>query len=129
LATSRRAFLGNAGMLVVGVSLPVDAAFAASPEKANAAVRSVAPQDLDSWLAIAADGTVTAYTGRVDIGTGTETVFKQFVAEELDVALDRIHLVMGDTRLTPDKGKMWCEVHSRCGPLGGNARCADFHGS
>ena len=48
---------------------------------------------------------VTLFTGRVDLGTGTETVFAQFVAEELDVPIAWVRVVMGDTRLTPDQGK------------------------
>jgi len=56
-------------------------------------------------LAIDKSGNVTLYTGRVDLGTGTETVFAQFAAEELDVEIGKVRVVMGDTRLTPDQGK------------------------
>jgi nicotinate dehydrogenase subunit B len=103
LELSRRQLLEGAGLLVVGFAM--GGADLAAADGAGTAIRSVAPESLDSWLTIARDGTVTLYTGRVDIGTGTETVFAQFVAEELDVPIGRVRVVMGDTRLTPDQGK------------------------
>jgi nicotinate dehydrogenase subunit B len=62
------------------------------------------PNQLDSWLAIEVDGTVVARTGKVELGTGVRTALAQIVAEELDVPISRIRMVMGDTALTPDEG-------------------------
>src|ERR1051325_6301760 len=59
---------------------------------------------LDDWLAIGTDGTITAFSGKVELGTGVRTALAQIVAEELDVALEQVHMVMGDTALTPDEG-------------------------
>jgi nicotinate dehydrogenase subunit B len=59
---------------------------------------------LDDWLAIEKDGTVTAFSGKVELGTGVRTALAQIVAEELDVPLERVHMVMGDTARTPDEG-------------------------
>ncbi len=59
---------------------------------------------LDAWLAIELDGTVTAFSGKVELGTGVRTALAQIVAEELDVPLERVHMVMGDTARTPDEG-------------------------
>src|SRR5262249_35232667 len=59
---------------------------------------------LDDWLAIAPDGMVVAFSGKVDVGTGVRTALAQIVAEELDVPLARVRLVMGDTSRTPDEG-------------------------
>src|SRR5690242_15576974 len=59
---------------------------------------------LDDWLAIATDGTITAFSGKVELGTGVRTALAQIVAEELDVPLERVRMVMGDTALTPDEG-------------------------
>ena len=47
------------------------------------------PSSLDSWLAIHADGTVTAFTGKTELGQGNRTALSQIVAEELDVPFDR----------------------------------------
>ncbi len=59
---------------------------------------------LDSWIAIAADGNVTAYTGKCELGHGLYTAQTQLVAEELGVPFNRVKLVQCDTALTPDQG-------------------------
>ncbi len=64
---------------------------------------SVANQ-VDDWLRIEPDGSVTVFSGKVELGTGVQTALAQIVAEELDVPFERITLVMGDTALVPDEG-------------------------
>jgi nicotinate dehydrogenase subunit B len=59
---------------------------------------------LDDWIAIEPDGTITAFSGKVELGTGVRTALTQIVAEELDVPLERVHMIMGDTARTPDEG-------------------------
>ncbi len=59
---------------------------------------------LDDWLAIEPDGTVVVYSGKVELGTGVRTALAQIVAEELDVPLARVRMVMGETGRTPDEG-------------------------
>ncbi len=59
---------------------------------------------LDDWLSFELDGSVTAFSGKVELGTGVRTALAQIVAEELDLPLDRVHMVMGDTARTPDEG-------------------------
>ncbi len=59
---------------------------------------------LDDWLAIEKDGTITAFSGKVELGTGVRTALAQIVAEELDVPLEQVQMVMGDTARTPDEG-------------------------
>src|SRR5512138_860483 len=59
---------------------------------------------LDDWIAVESDGTVTAFSGKVELGTGVRTALAQIVAEELDIPLERVHMVMGDTARTPDEG-------------------------
>ncbi len=61
-------------------------------------------QQLDERLAFAPDGTVTVFSGKVELGTGVRTALAQIVAEELDVPFDKIRMVMGDTARTPDEG-------------------------
>ena len=61
----------------------------------------VDPRQLDSWIAIAADGTVTAYTGKCELGQGMLTAQMQLVAEELSVPIDRVTLIQGDTAVCP----------------------------
>src|SRR5215472_6224811 len=59
---------------------------------------------LDDWLSILLDGTVVAFSGKVETGTGVRTALAQIVAEELAVAPSQVRLVMGDTELTPNEG-------------------------
>ena len=59
---------------------------------------------LDRWLRVNRDGTVTAFPGKVEIGQGILTALTQIVAEELDVALERVRLAPADTRYSPDEG-------------------------
>ena len=59
---------------------------------------------LDSWIAIGADGTVTAYTGKCEFGQGLYTAQMQLVAEELSVPFERVRLIQCDTSMTPDQG-------------------------
>jgi isoquinoline 1-oxidoreductase len=59
------------------------------------------PQDIAAWLHISETGEITVYTGKVEMGQNIRTSLTQAVAEELRSAPSRIHLVMGDTMLTP----------------------------
>jgi len=59
---------------------------------------------LDRWLKINRDGTVTAFPGKVEIGQGILTALAQIVAEELDIALERLRLAPADTTYSPDEG-------------------------
>ena len=99
---SRRSLLkAGAGALIVGFSANATLAQAASPTLRPA--KSVAKDVVDSFLVIGADGKVTVFVGKVDLGTGTKTALAQMAADELDVAFERIDMVMGDTATTPDQ--------------------------
>src|SRR5258708_7677882 len=58
----------------------------------------------ETFIKITADGSVTAFNGHVDLGTGIRTALGQIVAEELDVSFARVVVVLGDTTHTPDQG-------------------------
>ena len=62
------------------------------------------PNELDSWIAIAPDGKVTAFFGKTDAGQGTNIAVQQIVAEELDLAFERVSVLMGDTGVTINQG-------------------------
>jgi isoquinoline 1-oxidoreductase len=75
------------------------------------------PKDIASWLSIAADGSVTVYTGKVEVGQNIRTSLAQLVAEELTVPFDAITMVMGDTDLTPwDMGTFGSRSTPTMGP-------------
>jgi nicotinate dehydrogenase subunit B len=58
----------------------------------------------ETFIKITADGTVTAFNGHVDLGTGIRTALGQIVAEELDVSFARVVVVLGDTAHVPNQG-------------------------
>jgi CO/xanthine dehydrogenase Mo-binding subunit len=58
---------------------------------------------LDSWIEINVDGTITIFTGRVEVGQGISTAFTQIGAEELDVSISRVRVAMADTARSPDE--------------------------
>ncbi|EMD81668.1 Isoquinoline 1-oxidoreductase beta subunit [Pacificimonas flava] len=59
---------------------------------------------LDSWIRVAADGQVTVFTGKAELGQGIKTAIVQLAADELDIGLDRLTLVTADTHSSPDEG-------------------------
>jgi len=67
--------------------------------------RPVDPKEVDGFIAINADGTVTLYCGKVDLGQGLRVAIPQIAAEELGIGLDKINYFEGDTALTPDQGR------------------------
>lgn len=103
LSVSRREFLKTSGALVVSASMPWIAGSALAQPGA-AAKPPLAPEELDSWVAIQPDGRVTAYYGKVDLGQGLEVAIAQIVAEELDVAFDKVNVIMGDTATSLNQG-------------------------
>ncbi|SPF53034.1 Aerobic-type carbon monoxide dehydrogenase, large subunit CoxL/CutL-like protein [Candidatus Sulfopaludibacter sp. SbA4] len=94
---TRRGLLKSGGALMVSFALG-----AALPKRTIA--QSAAAPDVDSFLAIHADGSVTIYTSKVDIGTGLATAFRQTAAEELGIPVERFNVIEGDTATTPNHG-------------------------
>jgi CO/xanthine dehydrogenase Mo-binding subunit len=60
--------------------------------------------DLDTWIRIDPEETITVFSGKVEYGQGIKTALAQIAADELDVSLERIQRVMGDTEETPNEG-------------------------
>lgn len=107
---SRRALLQGGGALVVSFALPPRDASAQTPPPIPPALptkgfaKSVAGDEVDGFVAIGADGRVTVFSGKVDLGTGVRTALTQMAAEELDLPLESVTVIQGDTGVTPDQG-------------------------
>jgi CO/xanthine dehydrogenase Mo-binding subunit len=121
LELSRRGFLKASGALIVG--------FAAGIRAQGPVPGSPAANQLDSWIAIAADGSITAYSGKEEIGQGISIAQQQLVAEELSVPLNRVTLLYCDTAITPDQAHTSGSQshpanfnHSNLGQAGATAR-------
>ncbi len=99
---SRRSFLKGSGALIV--SFTAGATLQLGSRPSGAQTHEIDPDRLESWIAIAADGSVRAYTGKCELGQGLYTAQIQLIAEELDVPIERVHLMQCDTSMTPDQG-------------------------
>src|SRR5215470_8982095 len=106
LAPSRRNLLKSAGALVVsiGAPMPFDPARAAEDALVAGAKPALTPDQLSSYIAVNADGTVSAFYGKIDGGQGLHVAIAQMVAEELDVPFKALKVVMGDTGTTVNQG-------------------------
>jgi CO/xanthine dehydrogenase Mo-binding subunit len=101
---SRRAFLKAGGALVVSFGAAgITTRLVRGPAFAQGGAARSAPP-LDSWIAVNADGSITACTGKCELGTGLYTAQAQLIAEELVVPLERVTLVQCQTGVTPDQG-------------------------
>ncbi len=101
LARSRADFLSGDGVLAVVRHTP------SPPPPAKGQPTAVAGNPLEGdeiLLAVWDDGSVTALSGHVDLGTGIRTALGQIVAEELEIGLERVVMVLGDTARAPNQG-------------------------
>jgi nicotinate dehydrogenase subunit B len=103
----RRRVLAGSGALIVSFSLAdafaQDAAPAAAPAAKPPGSLATAP-NLDSWIRVDADGSITAFTGKAELGQGFKTAFQQIAAEELDVPFQSLKVITADTKLTANEG-------------------------
>jgi nicotinate dehydrogenase subunit B len=97
---TRRDLLKGSGALIVGFSITGQPAIA---QFGGPVTGSPPLNQLDSWVAIAADGSVTAYSGKEELGQGISVAQTQLVAEELCVPFQRVRLIYCDTAFTPDQ--------------------------
>ncbi|MFC4928911.1 xanthine dehydrogenase family protein molybdopterin-binding subunit [Delftia deserti] len=106
LQLTRRNLLKLGGMVMVSsVAAAGLVAESTGTAPAVAGAFPIPPIDrVSSFIAIGADGSVTAYHGHVDLGTGIRTSLAQLVADELDVQFEHITMVLGHTGRTPNQG-------------------------
>ena len=108
ISVSRRGLLQGmgAGALVVSVGSAVSLDFITRMgiAQAQGAKPPLHPEQLDSYVAIAADGKVSAFFGKMDMGHGLHTAVAQVIAEELDVPFKSVTVLMGDTRTSVNQG-------------------------
>jgi CO/xanthine dehydrogenase Mo-binding subunit len=103
---SRRAVLMGGGALVVSIGAPVGLEMLTGMNQALAQGTRppLTPEQLSSYIAINADGTVSAFFGKMDMGHGLFVAIGQMVAEELDVPLKAVTVYMGDTATSVNQG-------------------------
>ena len=103
---SRRSILKTTGALVVSIGTPIglDTVSAIEQAFAQGAKPPLTPDQLSSYIAINADGTVSAFFGKMDMGQGLFVAIGQLVAEELDVPFQSVKVIMGDTATSVNQG-------------------------
>ena len=116
---TRREFLQRLGGGLVVWLVARDLAFGVESEAARPMrARQSVPNDFNAFLRIGEDGRVTCFTGKIEMGQGPITSLPQMLAEDLDVPIDSVDIVMGDTELCPFDQGTWGSLTTRAfGPL------------
>jgi CO/xanthine dehydrogenase Mo-binding subunit len=111
VSLSRRRLLQASGALIVTAAGPlpfITAALAGDAPRPGATFGATKPamdpRELDTWIAIGQDGRITAFFGKIDQGQGVDVAVAQVVAEELDVPLGAVTVLMGDTATSVNLG-------------------------
>ncbi len=116
VGVSRREFLQLAGAgLFIFFAIDPMAGF---QEPSRLTGRPSYPTDFNAYLRIGGDGRITCFVGKVELGQGSKTALAQLAADELDVSLDVVDMVMGDTDLCPwDMGTFGSLTIRQFGPV------------
>ena len=106
IAFSRRSVMKGGGALVVSLGMPMgmNTLLAVNSALAQDARPPLKGDQLSTYIAVNADGTVTGFFGKMDMGHGLGTAISQMIAEELDVPFRAVKLIMADTALTINQG-------------------------
>ncbi len=116
MSPTRRSVLAGLGGTTLVYALQVGCAPRETDEEPGAATTMPPatdnprgrPNDLEidvrEWLVVSADGSVTAYTSRTELGQGLTTVMHDLIGQALELPRDRVHVVLGDTDLCPHHG-------------------------
>ena len=102
---NRRTFLQTTGAVGLLISFPITLR-GQEPEKLPSEVPEY-PKDFNAYLKIGPDGRVGCFVGKIEMGQGNMTALAMLAAEELNVSLDQVDMLMGDTDLCPWDGGTW----------------------
>ncbi len=109
LSLSRREFLKLVGGGVVVLFSLGDSLFLEAQRRPDQQL----PEDFNAFLRIGEDGRVSCFTGKIEMGQGVITSLAMMLADELQVALDSVDMVMGDTDLCPWDMGTWGSMTTR----------------
>jgi len=103
---SRRSLLQAGGALVVSIGAPVtfESVLAADNPLVAATKPALTPDQLSSYIAVNADGTISIFFGKMDMGQGLAIAIRQMVAEELDAPFKDTKIFIGDTATSVNQG-------------------------
>jgi nicotinate dehydrogenase subunit B len=103
--TRRSVLLGGGALVVsIGAGVTLETVLSIGQAYAQGAKPPLTPDQLSSYIAVNADGSVSAYFGKMDMGHGLHVAIGQIVAEELDVPFKSVEVLMGDTATSVNQG-------------------------
>src|SRR5260370_38738318 len=101
-APSRREFLQGTGALVVGFAIAgIPSTVDGASPQGLAPPRPLVPGAVDGFIELGANGRVTLFSGKVDLGHGLPTALRPMTAQQLAAPLATVDIVTGATPLTP----------------------------
>lgn len=100
----RRNFLKNTGCLAIGFSLSPSFIDGTAPMLQELPESLRRNPNINAWLEVLANGQVRIFTGKLELGQGISTAISQVAAEELDLPMERVEIVLADTARTPNEG-------------------------
>lgn len=100
----RRDFLQRTGCLAIGFTLGNPKSAYTSPFLQDLPGSLRRNPRLDAWLEVLDNGMVRIYTGKLELGQGIRTAIAQVAAEELDLDMKQVEVILADTLRTPDEG-------------------------
>src|SRR5215207_9437831 len=101
---NRRNFIKNTGCLAIGFSLQGPLMARLSPMTQELPESLKRHPNINAWLEVLANGQVRLFTGKLELGQGISTAIAQVAAEELDLPMDSVEIVLADTLRTPNEG-------------------------
>src|SRR5437016_9761357 len=101
---SRRDFLKTAGVMMIGFGVGATTAGTAEAQSPLNPSGNIDATQVDSWVAVGADESITVFAGKAELGTGMRTMQIQIAAEELSVPVERITMVLCRSGVTPNQG-------------------------
>ncbi|PRY86228.1 xanthine dehydrogenase family protein molybdopterin-binding subunit [Mongoliibacter ruber] len=109
--TNRRDFLKNTGHLIIGFNLFPFSSCSTTENEVSYNTYDGIPERahinrdlIDSWIRLDAEGHLTVLTGKQELGQGIRTTLMQIAAEELDIEMEKCHIINGDTGQTANEG-------------------------
>lgn len=104
MKTSRRDFLKLSGCLTIGFSLGGISPSHFSPLTQDIPESLKRHPNINAWLEVLPNGNMRVYTGKAELGQGIKTAIAQVAAEELDLDMKDVEVIVADTVRTPDEG-------------------------
>ncbi len=104
MTTTRRDFLKLSGCLTIGFSIGRISQAHFSPVIQELPESLKRHPNINAWLEVLSDGNVRIFTGKAELGQGIRTAIAQVAAEELDLDVNKVEVILADTLRTPNEG-------------------------